>query len=170
MVLKDLFWLQLVLETVGLLDLFVLSVSVSSNGDGGLFLLTSESSSCRNGGTVTMIGVAYLFSIGWDSNMSTGSSAGGSGGTLSVASFSGSMCHCLVTEENQRSEEMFIFPLRSCSSTYSDSVTMLSVDADSGVNDGNADDVAALMILMAKMIFGGMTLLILIPVIIIQQS
>ena len=41
MVLEDLLWLQLVLETVGLVDLFMLSAGVSSDSDEVLLRLTS---------------------------------------------------------------------------------------------------------------------------------
>ena len=57
MVLTNLLWLQLVLETVGLVDLFVLSAGVLPDDDGELFRLTSGSLLSYNGGAVTMIGI-----------------------------------------------------------------------------------------------------------------
>ena len=50
MVLDNLFWLQLVLEIVGLVVRFVLSVGVSLDSDGGSLRLTSSSLSFCNGG------------------------------------------------------------------------------------------------------------------------
>ena len=49
MMLVNLLWLQLGMETVGLVDLFVLSTVISSDGDEGLLCLTSGSLSFRNG-------------------------------------------------------------------------------------------------------------------------
>ena len=63
MVLDNLFWLQLVLEIVGLVVRFVLSVGVSLDSDGGSLRLTSS------GGVVTMFGVESLVTNGGDGNI-----------------------------------------------------------------------------------------------------
>ena len=49
-------WVKLVLETVGLVDLFLTSVGVLSAGGGGVLRVTSGSSSFRNVGVVKIVG------------------------------------------------------------------------------------------------------------------
>lgn len=80
--------------------------------------------------------------------MSTGLSAGGNGGALSLASVSGSTLGGYVSllGGRRRLDIGGGISISSgiSSSTDSYSVTMSSADTDSGDNDGNADDVATI--------------------------
>ena len=121
-----------------------------------------------------MVGVASFISNGGDSNMSARSSAGGSGGALSLDSVSRITIGGYVSLLGGRGESIIEggvrFPLGSSMSTNSRSVAISGVDAESGNNDGNADDVADIDDIDDGDDIGEDELLILISVIVIQQT
>ena len=96
----------------------------------GLFGLTSVSSTFRIEGSVTLVGGASLVGIGSDTPMSTGFSAGGSGGALHLASRStiGGSESLFDGRGGSDRGGCVSFSLDSRSSTDSGSVTMSSAD------------------------------------------